>query len=118
MRVLLVVDAVVGRDDEPRARILRPRELLVREVALPLVVGGPARDRGGAVPGATQREPPRALVADRAAEVGVHDVLARTPQAAQRLAEVLERRRTHELAEHDGLEQAVGGGPSQREGAV
>src|SRR5512132_2273360 len=100
VRVILVVDAVVGGDDEPRARVLRPRELLVRQVALPLVVGGPARDRGGAVPGAPQREPPRALVADRAVEVGVHDVLAGAPQAAQRLAELPERRRAHEFGEY------------------
>ena len=118
VRVVLVVDAVVRGDDEPRARVLRPRELLVGEVALPLVVGGPARDGGGAVAGAPQREPPRALVADRAVDVGVHDVLARAPQAAQRLAELLERRRAHELGEHHGLEETVGGGPPQREGAV
>ena len=63
--VVLVVDPVVGGDDEPRARVLRPGELLEGQVPVPLVLRGPAGDGGGALPGAADREPPRALVADR-----------------------------------------------------
>ena len=71
-------------------RILGPREVLRRDPAGPLVVVGPPGHRLRPVAGAPDRVPPRALVADRASDVRVHEVLARTTDPQGRRAELLE----------------------------
>ena len=49
VRVRVVVDRVVRRHEVPALGVARPRELVEGDPALPLMLGGPPRDRDGAV---------------------------------------------------------------------
>ena len=99
VRVVLRVDAVVRGREEAIGRVDVPRQVLERDPAVPLVLGGPAGHRRGAVAEASDRVPAGALVADGALDIGVDDVLARRSPVAERLperGEVLRRRHAHE----------------------
>ena len=123
MRVRVVVDPVVRGDQVAGEGIDRPGQLVERDPPVPLVIVVPARHRPRAVACATDGVQAGALVADRAVDVRVHEILAGTRDAPHGPAELLEARRLRRL-EHEGRpdaalqprpSQRVRGGPGQRE---
>ena len=114
VRVVVVVDPVVRRDQVSARGIDRPRQLVERDPSVPLVLVGPAGHRRGAVAAVAQREPSRALVADRAVDVGVDEVLARALHAPRRAAELLEAGRVRGVQDERRTDAAVEPRPPQR----
>ena len=114
VRVVVVVDPVVRRHQVPERGVDRPRQLVERDPPVPLVIVGPARHRARAVAGATDGIQARALVADRAVDVGVHEVLARTGHAPHGAAELVEARRVRGVEDERRPDAALQARPSQR----
>ena len=114
VRVGVVVDPVVRRDQVAERGVDRPRQLVERDPSVPLVIVGPSGHRTRAVAGASDGIQARALVADRAVDVGVHEVLARTLHAPDGAAEPVEARRVRGVEDERRPDAALQARPSQR----
>ena len=86
VRVRVVVDLLVGGRDEPLLGVLRPRQLVERHPAVPLVLRRPPGNRQRPVVAPPpDRVQPGALVADVPVDVGVDEVLpGRLPPTERR----------------------------------
>src|SRR5918999_3810689 len=72
MRVIVRRDPVVRRDDHAALRVVEPGELVIGDVALPLVLPGPPGLRQVGTAAAPRGELPDELVADPSRRVPPH----------------------------------------------
>ena len=106
---------LVGGDDHPARRIVDARQLVERNVAVPLEVARRAIHRYVAAIVAAPRQRAGGVVADIAIHIGIHEVRSRSRQARDRGRELLPVLRAIDIDEWKLQHAGLGGGPAQRQ---